>query len=562
MKDYFTKSFINNALTLLLFVTMPITLFLVVKCQSITSSGMKSDNTTPYEITSEYSDVMITDPEEKKAMIHSKIKSLEEANQLFWGDVPSDKSTLHKGFRNTCKYIRDKFPGFHGIIKTKDNLDGLDWDKFVAEGHKKIDKIDNYGEFIRLITLTGYILQEGHTEIYTRKMIGDDQLKIFDKNAPIFRVTPVNRIGGCCIVTEDEEIVITNQINHKQNPYKLRAGDEIIGFNGIPWTEWYPILLESNIPISGSPGSSDGAIRYNLLKSAMSNVNLFETINIKRFDTNKIETMNVVYIPFTQKEYEPCLDYIGEVPGVNTPKVSSVIKNSEVMTSGIITDDNIGYIYLTLCPAGLSDFDDLSQWNPYETVFSDVFADEINKMKGTDGIIIDLRYNVGGRNDTLYKGLAKLIDIDHDIDLFTMLRRNRRNPDLLALRLPNGLKEAPLKYDNENYDKPIVVLTGPDCMSACDFLVALFSKFDEFTIIGTHNNGSFTGVAHSKYSINEDVIYKYIPLEVGAFVKQPIDLLLRRSDFVDEFIWQTKDSVRFGIDRVRDRAIEIIKAGK
>ncbi|MFW5800376.1 MAG: hypothetical protein ACOCV8_06155, partial [Spirochaetota bacterium] len=129
--------------------------------------------------------------------------------------------------------------------------------------------------------------------------------------------------------------------------------------------------------------------------------------------------------------------------------------------------------------------------------------------------------------------------------------------------------KRPMKPDNEKYDNPIVILTGPDCISACDFLVAFFDKFPEFTIIGMDNNGSFTGVSPREYVLGDyDSVFEYIPLQAGAYVedistdeegKESFELLLRRSDFLDEHIWHTKGSVMKGEDIVRDRAIEIIQ---
>jgi hypothetical protein len=372
-------------------------------------------------------------------------------------------------------------------------------------------------------------------------------------------------IGACYTVTEGEEMVITEIDPEEENPYNFKKGDEIVGFNGIPWAEWLPHLMEANIPVVGSPASNKDAIWYKMLRLGMTNVNLFEKINIKRVDTGEIETMNIVFIPFSFTEYYPCPDYIGNVKGILRPKVSVFRGLGDTITYGVMEDENIGYMYITECPSGFQDKEGTSAWDAYDTEWSKEFNRIVLElMDGTDGIIIDLRYNVGGRNETFYLGLSKLIDNPEDIDIFTMLARDYNNPDILALE-EIGTAETVLKGDDQDYDKPVVILTGPDCISACDFLIAFFDKFpNEFTIIGKENNGSFTGVSGTTYDLGEDTVSRYIPVQVGAYKlgEDDFEILLRRSDFLDEFVWHTKESIINDIDNVRQRAIEIIKEGK
>ncbi len=558
----------------------------VIMCQ--TEPAYRTGEFVPFEYP--VPDGMITDEAEKEAMIKAKIENLEATNKVYWGVLPADGDTLQKGFQSIWGFIRSNFPGFHGIIKSEQNPDGIDWDEIGENGYYDIEFMDNYGDFARLLTWMGYVLEEGHTNISTQRLSGGNGLTPFRANVPMISTNVYSRIGACYTVTEDKKLVVKEIINPEENPYDLQIGDEIVGFNGIPWGEWLPYLLESNIPINGSPASSKGAIEYNLLRSGMTNVNLFEKINILRQENGEIETLPVEYIPFSWVDYHPCIEYVGKAPGVKTPEISIWVGKGDVMTSGIMPDENIGYIYLTECPSGFDEFADPALWDPYKTEISEEFSSTISKMKDTDGLIIDLRLNFGGRNEVFYKGLSKLIDTQEDIDVFSMLGKDTSNPHILALDMPLVPNESPLKVDDEKYDKPIVVLTGPDCISACDFLIALFDKFPEFTIIGNHNNGSFTGVAPREYDLGEDVVHQYISSQVGAYVIQepeyngpPLEkikemenspqkndflqkylfthyeLLIRRSDFVDEFVWHTKDSIINGVDRVRQRAVEIIK---
>jgi hypothetical protein len=509
---------------------------------------------------------MITDEAEKEAMIEAKISNLEATNKVFWGELPADPDTLPVLFQDIWGFIRTNFAGFKGIIKSEENPDGIDWDAYGDYVYEEIQYVDNYGDFARYATYMAYVLEEGHANISTGRLSGGRRTTPFRPHVPIFNTDVVSRIGACYTVTPDEELVVTYVIDKEENPYNLEPGDEIVGFNGIPWTEWYPRLLESGIPINGSPASSKGARRFNLLRSGMTNVNLFEKINILRYKTGEIETLDIVHLPFNWIDYNPCVDYIGDVPGVNPPKISAYRNFKDVLTTGIISGTNIGYLYLTGCPSGFDDFEDPAYWDPYKTEFSGEFNLAIIEMLETDGLIIDLRYNTGGKADPLYKGIAKLVENPEDFDIFTRVRRDTQDVDILALEEIVGQRSVFKGEDPDtNYDKPIVVLTGPDCISACDFLVATLAKFPDFTIIGWDNNGSFTGVAGETYKFGDDTISRYIPLNAGAYYdeeqveNEEFELLLRRSDFVQTKIWHNKEDIAKGIDTVREYALNLIK---
>jgi hypothetical protein len=506
---------------------------------------------------------MITDETEKSAMIEAKIENLQATNEVYWGKLPGDPDTLTKGFQAIWGYIRTTYPGFNGLVKTEDNPDGLDFDEFGDTNYYRIEEAKNYGEYASILTRMGWLLKEGHTSITTKRLSGGNGLTPYRPEAPILKAgLTISMIGACYTVTLDDEMVITEIDPDEDNPYNFQVGDEIVGFNGIHWKEWLPHLIEADIPINGSPASNEKAIQYKMMRMGMTNINMFEKINILRHETGEIETMDIVYMPFSWTDYYPCPDYIGDASGVQRPKISVFQGLGETITYGV-TNDNIGYMYITQCPSGFDDFDDSSQWDPYKTEWSREFNRIVTELKeDTDGIIIDLRFNTGGRYETFYLGLSKLVDNPEDLDLYVMLRRDSRNPDILALE--DVGPQTMLKADEEKYDKPIVVLTGADCISACDFLVSFFDKFPEFTIIGRNINASFTPVAGDTYDLGEDTVSRYIPLQIGAYRldNDEYELLLRESYFIDEIVWHTKESIVNGVDNVRKRAVEIIKQGK
>jgi C-terminal processing protease CtpA/Prc len=375
--------------------------------------------------------------------------------------------------------------------------------------------------------------------------------------APIVVTVPFSRIGACYTVTEKEELVVSKLFGNYQSPYKLKRGDEIVGFNGIPWQEWVDYLLESELPVYASPGANKSTIRYNLLKSGMANVNLFEKINIKRQETGSIETMDVVYIePSDSLAY--CTD-LTQAEGLSDWR-------EKIFVHGKLKDTNIGYMYLRECPAGFDEFYDLNLWDPYKTGFSVLFEETVRSYMDTDGLIIDLRTNDGGRPEPLYRGLSLLIDSEEDVIPFGAYRRDTSDPSRTALEEVKEYPWFPFKADegNMHYDNPIIVLTGPDCISACDMVIALMSKYDEFTIIGKHPNGSATQVAGEiSWNIGQtystDFISTYLTNLTFFFPDEPERYLMRRTDFLDEEIWFTKEHLAKGIDTVREYAVRLIK---
>jgi len=381
----------------------------------------------------------------------------------------------------------------------------------------------------------------------------------YRKNVPLFNTWIAPRIGACYTVTEKEELVISEVINKDKNPYNFKPGDEIVGFNGIAWSEWYPRLLEAHIPTYGSPASSEGAIRYNLLRSGMTNANLFEKINIKRYGSDEIETLPIVHLDF---DWGACAEYIGNPQGVKPPKLS-MYSTDEALFSGIVKNTNIGYVYITQFPSGYEEFDTPEQYTPYETEFSREFNKIILDLMNTDGLIIDIRYHRGGWQQIAYKGLSHLIKGTEKKLIFKVVKRDNKNPAIDAF-VPEDSQDFPLLPDDPDmfYTKPIIVITGPDCISGGDLITAFFDKFPEFTIIGNHNNGAFTAVGRQDYAVGRDTVFQYIP-SIGLFYDDDENPnLIRRSDFVDIFIRHTKEDVARGIDTVREYAFKLIKEGK
>jgi hypothetical protein len=229
--------------------------------------------------------------------------------------------------------------------------------------------------------------------------------------------------------------------------------------------------------------------------------------------------------------------------------------------------------------------------------FESEFERAVNDLMNTDGLIIDLRGTSGG-NFSLsdFSALAHLVRGTEDRYFFSWAVNALSSDDRSTLAdIREGWGEdcqnaiAPDRFDlaalcerasgydplnsvlraddpDEFYTKPIIVLVGPYCYSACDYFVYFLSQFPEITFIGRNPNGSATslniwGRTYDYPELNESVLM-WFPAAASYDVNEPsIDHLARRS-FVDHEVWLTKDDLKMGIDTVLEYAIQVIQGSR
>ncbi len=545
---------------------------------------------------------LIADPARREAMIEAKIAHLQEVNRLFWGDIPDDPVELQYRFDDMWFEISRAFPDFQGL--------DLDWDAFGDEYREKMGEAQSYGDYAHVLSMMGHALKESHVRLVAGRVLGKHgapdlpglaKVTAFVDKAPVFIPLPTSRIGACCTVTADEELVISSIWDGSPNPYGLQVGDEIVGLNGVPWEDWIPRLESAGIPILGSPGGAETARRYNLLRSVIANVSLFEKINIMRVGTGEVDTMDVVYVPLGD-EIPICHD-LTETEGlvsVDDPRRALSFMDDPIFVYGVIKDQNIGYMYIKSTRPGNSD----RASHPDALAFSDEFEEVILSLMDTDGLIFDLRTNIGGIEITIfYKGLAHLFKGTEDRFIIGTAVRDPEADDRTTLvsareawgdegcsafpvsnwfgRLCRAYEhiwgslegELPFPADDPDlyYEKPIIVMTGPDCVSSGEWLVQFLSTFPNVIIIGRDPNGSLTGVyprVHDSWVYwhedpTTDYVHFVVPTVAYYFVdEQPIRHLSRRTGVVDEEVWFTKEDLITGTDTVRARAIQLILEGQ
>ena len=158
----------------------------------------------------------------------------------------------------------------------------------------------------------------------------------------------------------------------------------MLGYDGIPWTELYPQLLEAELPIwiGSTFGSTDAA----MLISAGMNWHLFETIDIRRQATDEIVHLATDVLRVTPRRPAQCSIRGNEqlrIPGVPMPDHGA----RDFITFGIFESTSIGYIYV-------------ASWSfdPADRI-SEQFEEAIRTLmfeRDTAGLIIDYRQNTGG----------------------------------------------------------------------------------------------------------------------------------------------------------------------
>lgn len=486
---------------------------------------------------------MLVDQSEKEQMIDNKIKHLELLSDTYWGNFSdNEREKLIESFVSIWQFANDKFPAFEGL--------DINWQEFHDESIEILENTNSYGDYLAIITNIPYILKEGHGFVATWKMYGIDAKNLYHPNVPIFYtlLKPESKIGASCVVTEDGQICVS-KITSDINPYNLNPGDVIVGYNGVPWDEWITPLEESMIPKLATPGGHDSSREHSLIRSAIANPNLFETINIKHYGSDEISTYQVVHID--PENYMPSLDIIKEFPEI--PEVS------ENLYGGVIPGTNIGYIRID---EFMDETNEMNRWDPYKTEFSETFERLVASLMDTDGIIIENRQNNGGMPQITYKGLQYLIENDNNEFLFlTSKSRIKNDESLIALEDDNIFGSYPFPQDDEDrfYGKPIVVITGPQAISGGDYFSSFCYDYDEFQLIGSENSGSLSGlISDEPYYVDNGIDNVEFQLTVISLFSPEGENYVRKAR-LNNYIWHTVDSVAEGIDRPFEEALRIIR---
>ena len=366
----------------------------------------------------------------------------------------------------------------------------------------------------------------------------------YQPGIPIFNTSPfwfrTNFGAGVTLLDDSSSLVYNVMPNH---PLNLQPGDLILGYDGIPWKDLIKELFDAELPIL-SGGALLGSNRYVESHVAMMSVGmnwgLFDTIDVFKYSTQTIVHFPTSLLKSISQPYHIATEQL-PINGVPFPNISA----GKMVSWGVVEGTTIGYIYVL-------------DWNGYPEGETGVLfgqaVDELLHTHKVTGLIIDSRTNWGGWLGNAHRGFKQLFNFDPTSNFS---RAIRINDDHNAFTLVPPWPQAFFAPGTYIFDRPIAILTGPNCGSAGDWCAYLLRFHPMARFFGKRTNGAFTAggwnnaIYYNSYlhTINNGTIYSHFNDE---------GYLMHKSFPIDEEIWLTQAGVANGEDDVVKRAVDWI----
>lgn len=193
------------------------------------------------------------------------------------------------------------------------------------------------------------------------------------------------------------------------------------------------------------------------------------------------------------------------------------------------------------------------------------FSDDYNLMAGLwtryietlidsdeiPGLIIDVRQN-GGGSGGLAQNFAEYF-FDEEVVLYRSAYFNDRLDEFEYRDEPVRLQPAPL-----HYERPVAVLIGPDCVSACEGFAYAMQQGGRAILVGHFPTaGAFGEVGRGQYTLPDDI---RIQFPTGRPETMDGELLIEGSGVAPDItVPVTAESARGEVDAVLDAAIEALR---
>lgn len=394
------------------------------------------------------------------------------------------------------------------------------------------------GRFAAIMNHFTFKLNELHTYAYDIRV----SFTALRKGVPLFVVGQWGtnqHFGAVLTPLPDSTLLVYKSLpNH---PFGLVPGDLVLGYDGVPWKNIYPTLLEAELPLALNivNAATEEANTYYLLQSAGLNWHLFDTIDIVKygtgdtlhFSTNRLANENRIIWGSEQID----------VPGVKWPNRT----NGDRVSWGGITGTKVGYVYVTSWAADAQ--------NTILVQFRNA-VDSLMHHTETEGIIFDFRFNTGGtalaRDGLvlLFNQTVSTVGFDRRVrgeDHFAMQPDPQRPASALVIR----------GDPNTYYDKPIAILIGPGSISAGELEARRLSFHPRARIFGKAAAGGNTGSDNINLG-NSD--WSAMLATGSQYVVSTHEYLAHKGLEPHEKIWFDRDDVANGIDTVVKSALEWI----
>ena len=445
----------------------------------------------------------------------------------YWGEgLPTD--TKLQIFDDWWTEIDLRFGMFH-------NLD-FDIFAFRDQYRPEIAAGVSRGRFAAIMSHFGYRLKDLHTWVYDTPV----SFTPLNKGTPLLVVGQwgVNRHFGALLTPlPDSTLLVYRTVpNH---PIGLEPGDIVLGYDGVPWNDLYPQLLDAELPLALNSfnAGTDEANDYYLLQAAGLNWHLFDTIDIVKYGTGEAQHFQTGLLA------GQTLNLWGseqlDIPGVTWPP-----RLVDRVSWGVVDNTNIGYVYVTSWT-----FD--PQYNIRVEFFNAI--DSLMHHTETDGIILDFRYNTGG-GALAQDGLELLFN---EVTTTVGFKARRGTPDhfdLIEDPLRNWQNLIIQADPTTFYGKPIAVLIGPGAISAGE-LEAIRTDF--------HPNARLFGRAASGGNSGSDIITLHSDWFASrasgpVYYRDTGELLSHLALQPDEPVWFAQEDVANGIDTIVKAAMDWI----
>jgi len=448
----------------------------------------------------------------------------------FWGDGVETSEKL-RIFDRAWDELDMRYGAFM-------NLD-IDMPKLRRRYRGEIRDGVSRGRFVAIMNHLSLAMKDAHTAIVHGPVNWQTPIR---PGTPLFIVgawVDNEHSGACLTPLPDGSLLVFKALpNHVLG---LEAGDIVLGFDGVPWRELYPRLLEAELPIQlrWVWGSTDASMEHCMLMSAGMNWHLFDTIDIVKYGSDEVLSLPTDLL-VNQHGRIWCNEQL-PVPGVEMPDFWA----PDYITWGVIEGTQIGYIYVASW-AWQEEFQIRQQF--YEAI------DNLMHYHDTIGMIVDFRLNQGGYMLEAHSGYSLLFDTRVEAVAFDV----RGSPDDHLSMVPHPTFTSRLFTIPGNpdtyYDKPIAVLTGPGAVSNGDWESLRMGFHPMVRTFGKPSNGAFT---------SSDLPYLgadwfFTKATGSGYLLDGHRYLAHTGAEVDQEVWLTQEDVVQGRDTVVEAAIRWI----
>jgi hypothetical protein len=338
----------------------------------------------------------------------------------------------------------------------------------------------------------------------------------------------IEHFGAVLTVLPDSSLLVLRAVTG--HPLGLQPGDIILGYQGVPWKTLVNQLIAAELPLASMCAiGAPSAYKDFILLGAGMNWHLFDTIDILKNSTG--DTLHPPVSSMINLNVPPMLNNEQiEIPGIPFPDYF----NGQIVSYGIVNNTNIGYIYL---------------YEEWPTATAEIqFAQAVTALRNTEGLIIDMRWNMGG-----WAFFDEAFDILFNDYTLTIEDAVRSSPSSLTL-VPEG--NAYLFEIDGNpaslYDHPIAVLLGPTCVSMGDVTAQRFRYHPTVRFFGKSPGAS----------LGNNLLIQTIPdwylrysITDMFHVNQP-GIYLNRTEFpIDYPVWHNPSDAANSIDAVVEASL-------